>query len=270
MATPRKTTPAKSTPAKAQAKAPAKAPAPAPVQAPAPLSAAEQSQADYAAALAIVRDREDALRNAAAALENLENRRHEGDESVTARQVRDAQDEVEHRNVLLNAARTKAKKAGKAVVNTSTALADALAAYLGEVLGLTPATTWEKYDPRTQPESVPAAVLVQTDKETMPGDGFLSGSAYFYFTRARLHALPSASALTESLERFDIQARVSDGFTTKHDDESTTHLFSLKVDKLAPAVPVIGAASALSEDTRKRIGYGSRSGPPGSRRRHGR
>ena len=252
MATVRKTTTSKTTPSKAPAKAiPTQAPAPAP----APLNVAQQSQADYAAALAVLREKEDALTKAAAFLEDLENRRHQGDESVTHTHVREAQGEVEDRNIYLNAARTKAKQAERALVNTSTALADALAPYLGKVIGLAPSTTWEKYDGNTQPDTVPAAVLVQTEKENASSDGFLSGTVAFYFTRTRLHTLPNASALAESLEGMGVQARVSDGFTTQHPDESMTHSFRVNVAELSPEIPVISAAGAVSETSRRRIGF---------------
>lgn len=244
--------PTKTTTTKTTTKA---TPAKATPKAPAPLNAAEQSKVNYATAMVTFERRESALAECTNTLSDLTSRLAGGDESVTAAQIDEAEREIKRWDLLVAAATADATRAARAVVNTSTALADAVAPFLAKIIGLTPSTTWQQRSNEQQPESVPSAVLVQTKTETDQGDGRLSGECTLYFSRTALHVLPDAAAVSRDLEGLGVKARVSIGWTVKHSDGSTTHAFTVKVVEVAPTIPVIRAASAVSENSRRLVGY---------------
>lgn len=226
-----------------------------PAKAPAPLNAAEQSKANAATALTTFQHHSGALTEWTSTLADLTRRLGSGDVSVTSQQMDEAEREVKRWDILVAAATADVTRTSRAVINTSTALADALAPHLAKVIGLEPSTTWCQRSNEQMPENLPEALIVQTKTETNKGDGRLSGECTLYFSRSALHILPAAAALAKGLSDLGVMARVANGWTVKHPEGSTTHAFSINVEAVAPEIPVIAVAGATSEAARQGVGY---------------
>jgi hypothetical protein len=128
-------------------------------------------------------------------------------------------------------------KAERALVNTSTDLAEAVVPFVEDVLGIRPRV--QAFHP-TEPQPVPSAVIVQTKAATLDRrSGSLSGSVEVSFTRERLHREMEAAAFQRHAERHGgPTVRAHDGFASEVDGTFTERV-RLNVAGVFPALPTV-------------------------------
>lgn len=228
------------------------------------LAAALLTQEAHASAVALAAGRRQALAAATEALEVLNDRLDEGDDSVTSQDVALASAEIDRATRLLSAAEAQAEQARRARINTSKDLAEALAPVVSDLLlGLPVACAFAR--PTSVPSALPTALLVQSvEAEANVKTGTVKGAVDLLLYRSPMHRALNAAEVKRALAVAGIEARAELRSTTDHGDTYADAVHVAVLSGAAAAVPVlagaptVGALQRLGWQVADTIGQGTR------------
>ena len=202
-------------------------------------SPADAARSAYSSASTALAQNRQTLATATAAHNSLIERRDKGDATVTATEVREAREEVEHWTALVSAARRNMQLAERRLVNEDTDLAAAVAPVLTEMVGVPVIITTTR--PSYSREQAPVVYLVQTKPtKAAPYTGIISGDVSVVFVRSAIHrglAIERAETLAGA-HGVRLSARAGG---SQEMDDLVIDSAQLTVLSAWPKVPVIAA-----------------------------